>query len=652
MDYKRFAIAILASILILFGWTYFFPPNKDQQTANTNANTAATPAPTAAPTAPVAAPSVAPPAGKPTAATPPGAAPAPTAPAPAPVQDTVPAQTITIKTPLYDVKLDNRGGVATSWIVNKLVGRQDEPERPIYSVAGTKTHPMPLELISDEARKPKPERAPLGIVTGDAALDYIIRDRNYTITGVPLTGADTVVNLAAGFKEQRVVFTMTDAGSGLDISKTITFREGRYDVDIEVKATRAQQALPKVSLLIGPSIGDQGVKKYSFYSVAPEGIAVVDGGIHRYLGAAIHGGKEGGIFGFFQSDRAAGPDIEPVRGKVDWAGVGDTYFAMMAIPSQPNEGLEFRTVKYEHDNAGTKEERFLLTAYVPITADGSKTVLYAGPTDHYRLNDASAVIAGELGRKNLDLEEAIDYGTFSTVSRPLAVPILWCIKKLFHLLGSYGVAIILFTIVIYSLFFPLKWRSSRTMKRAQKYQPRMKEIQEKMKGMKQDDPRLRELQMEQFRLMKESNMLGGCLPLLIQMPFLFALYRAITISIDFRQAPFLWIPDLSAPEPYLIHLLPLLMASSMVVLQLITPQPQADPVQRKMMAIGMPLFMLYILWSAPSGLLLYWLVGNLVGFGQQMLINRLIKSKEDAEPPAPDAAAVKASKKKLKPSAA
>jgi YidC/Oxa1 family membrane protein insertase len=93
------------------------------------------------------------------------------------------------------------------------------------------------------------------------------------------------------------------------------------------------------------------------------------------------------------------------------------------------------------------------------------------------------------------------------------------------------------------------------------------------------------------------------------------------------------------------------MASSMVVLQLITPQPQADPVQRKMMAIGMPLFMLYILWSAPSGLLLYWLVGNLVGFGQQMLINRLIKNKEDAEPP-PDAAAVKASKKKLKTSEA
>ena len=234
---------------------------------------------------------------------------------------------------------------------------------------------------------------------------------------------------------------------------------------------------------------------------------------------------------------------------------------MMAIPGQPTEGLEYRTKAYAHPLAnGAKEERFLINALVPINADGSKNVVYAGPKDHYRLNDASAVIAGELGRKDLDLEEAIDYGMFSTVSRPIAEPILWCIKRLSQITGSYGVAIILFTIVIYSLFFPLKWRSSRTMKRAQKFQPRMKEIQEKMKGMKQDDPRLRELQMEQFRLMKESNMLGGCLPLLIQMPFLFALYRAITISIDFRQAPFLWMPDLSAPEPYLIHILPLLMA--------------------------------------------------------------------------------------------
>ena len=175
--------------------------------------------------------------------------------------------------------------------------------------------------------------------------------------------------------------------------------------------------------------------------------------------------------------------------------------------------------------------------------------------------------------------------------------------------------------------------------------PRMKELQEKMKAMKKTDPRLKELQMEQMRLMKEGNPLGGCLPLLIQMPFLFALYRAITISIDFRQASFLWIPDLSAAEPTFIHILPILMAGSMMVLQLITPAPSADPVQRKMMAIGMPLLMLWMLWSAPAGLLVYWLVGNIVGFGQQFLINRLTKTKDDEQPPPGKKAETRSTKK-------
>ena len=121
--------------------------------------------------------------------------------------------------------------------------------------------------------------------------------------------------------------------------------------------------------------------------------------------------------------------------------------------------------------------------------------------------------------------------------------------------------------------------------------------------------------------------LGGCLPLLIQMPFLFALYSAITVSIDFRAVSFLWIPDLSAGDPW--HLLEILMAVSMVVLQLVTPAPSADPMQRKMMAFTMPAFMLYILWGAPAGLLVYWLVGNIVGFSQQFLINYLSKPDED-----------------------
>jgi YidC/Oxa1 family membrane protein insertase len=366
--------------------------------------------------------------------------------------------------------------------------------------------------------------------------------------------------------------------------------------------------------------------------VAPEAVAAVGEKVEveRHQAQAINENKNS-------------PDHLAITGAVDWASVGDTYFAMVAIPGRRLPGLELQTTQYDYAGNGTPEKRYLITAWVPIPADGSRSAVYTGPKDHYLLTQTNAQLRQTTGRDSVDLEGTIDFGWGAWMSRRLAVPILSAIKWLKKLTGSYGVAIILFTIVIYSLFFPLKWRSSKSMKKAQKLAPRMKELQEKIKGMKQNDPRLKELQVEQLRLMKEGNPLGGCLPLLIQMPFLFALYRAITISLDFRQATFLWLPDLSAPEPYFIHILPILMAGTMIVLQLITPAPSADPLQRKMMAVGMPLFMLYILWSAPSGLLLYWLVGNIVGFAQQFVINKWTQTGPD-EPAAQEPPGKKSSK--------
>jgi len=163
-----------------------------------------------------------------------------------------------------------------------------------------------------------------------------------------------------------------------------------------------------------------------------------------------------------------------------------------------------------------------------------------------------------------------------------------------ELTSSYGVAIILFTIGIYSLFFPFEWRSSKSIEEAQKLAPKMKELQKDQRD-EQNDPRLKELQVEQLRLMKE-EIARRCLPLLIQMPFLFALYRAITISLDFRQATFLWLPDLrlrSAPHSRNSD------GQHDDSFALITPAPSADPLQRKMMAVGMPIFMLYVLWARP-----------------------------------------------------
>lgn len=533
-------------------------------------------------------------------------------PSPVVAINVVPHRTVSIKSPLYEVKLDNQGAEPISWIITK----NKDSGSPIHSVAGNKHAPVQLELISPQALKREPREVPFQLLTGDATVDRLLASASYSVEGIEGADGDPVVTLAAN-DSKRVVFRFNDPGTGLEVAKSMTFNGNSYGVDLEIVVKRSNQNVP-AKVRMGPSIGDQGVKHYTFYSVAPE--AVVSAGapptVVRHPASSIN-------------TNSGSPDRMTVGGPVDWAGIGDTYFAMVAVPSKQLEGLELNTTQYDYALNGSKESRFLISAWVPVPTDGSRTVVYSGPKDHFLLQEANSNIGQSVGRA-VDLEGLIDYGWFSWMSKPLAVPILKAIKWLRQMTGSYGVAIILFTIVIYSLFFPLKWRSSKSMKKAQKLAPKMKELQEKIKGMKQNDPRLKELQVEQLRLMKEGNPLGGCLPLLIQMPFLFALYRAITISLDFRQATFLWLPDLSGGDPF--HILEFLMAGTMIVLQLITPAPSADPLQRKMMAIGMPLFMLYVLWGAPSGLLLYWLVGNIVGFSQQFVINKLNQSDDDTPP--------------------
>ena len=603
MQQKRLLLALVLSSAILFLWSYFYPaPTPKPGT---------TPSPSASPSA---------------TQTPTGnTQPTPSAPAPTANVSAAPQRIVTVSTPLYDVKFDTLGAEPVSWIlkVNNNNGTA------IYSVGAARAQQKPLELISPEGLKRQPRMAPLQLQTGDAALDAALSSSTYRVEGIDQASGDATLTVGKGEKKE-LTFVYEDANQN-QVRKKIVFDADQYETDFSVLVKRGDATAPQVKVAIGPSIGDQGVPHHTFYSVAPEAVAYVNDKLERHPPAGINTNKPK-------------PDELTLNGPIDWAAVADTYFAMVAVPTKKTEGLEYRTVAYEYKpNGGSAEKRFLVTAFVPVPADGSRTIIYAGPKDHDLLTNGSKNVSGLVGRR-IDLEALIDYGFLGWLSRPLAVPILRAITFLFKITNSYGVAIILFTIVIYSLFFPLKWRSSKAMKKAQKLAPKMKELQEKMKGMKQNDPRMKELQMDQLRLMKEGNPLGGCLPLLIQMPFLFALFRAITISLDFRQASFLWIPDLSAAEPYLIHILPILMTGTMVVLQMVTPAPSTDPLQKKMMAIGMPIFMLYFLWSAPSGLVLYWLVGNIVGFSQQFLINRWTKS--DEEVPAPPPAKGPAGRKK------
>lgn len=588
MEQKRFLAAIIISAAILFAWQYFFSPPQPEQPAGV-ANTVQPQNTSAPPSAPAQAPDEAREAAN------------------TQVPDDVPQRRLVVETPLYRVTFDSHGAVPTSWIVKK----NKDNGKELFSVGANVSERRPLELIPQSVPGRATLEAPLHFISGQPDLDAILNNRNYAIADAS-PDADTIT-LVQG-EQRRLSFVMRDGATGTLATKTLVFDGDDYDVGLEAKVERNGGGLP-VELSVGPSIGDQGVPRYTFYLLAPEAVFGADGG--RRTASAI------------DSDKGT-PGSFVINDPVDWVGIADTYFAMVVVPSQKFPRARFTTQKYEHEYDGGKEDRFLLNGFVPVPADGLRSVLYVGPKDNDLLVAASTEISRTLNRP-IDLEGLIDYGYLSGVFRLLAIPIVSSLKAINRITQSYGLAIIIFTFIVYSLFFPLKWRSSKAMRKAQKMAPRMKELQEKMKSLKPDDPRLRELQMEQFRLMKEGNFLGGCLPLLIQMPFFIALYKAITISLDFRQATFLWLPDLSAADP--LHLLPVLMAISILVVQLITPAPNADPVQRKMMAFVMPVMMLYFMWSAPAGLLVYWLFGNIVTFLQQTVINKLLNSSESQPPP-------------------
>jgi YidC/Oxa1 family membrane protein insertase len=273
------------------------------------------------------------------------------------------------------------------------------------------------------------------------------------------------------------------------------------------------------------------------------------------------------------------------------------------------------------------------------------------------LNQLSKTLTQQVGRpiQIVDLINFSNYWWLRWLTKPLSIPILYALNFFNGILNNYGVAIIVFTFIFYSLLFPLRWSQSRSFKKASGNAPKMKEIQDKIKelqkkGVATDDPRMRELQMQQLRLTKDALPIGGCLPMLLQFPLLIAFYTAVTVSLEVRQASFLWLPDLSAGDPW--HILEFAFAASMVLAMKFTPQTATvtpeQQMQQKMMVWMMPVMMLWIMWMAPSGLLLYWFFGNVVSFGQQMIINRLNKT-DDVPPQAEIVDSVPKGAKKVNP---
>lgn len=607
----RFLLAAVLSMAVLFAWTYFFPSKKIDQTNQANSNTAqvvvtATPTPEVQQNQPVQQPIIA-------------ASP-----------DTAPNKSITIKTPLYQVKLDSKGAVATSWVL--LKNKSPKGEKELFADGSTELEKKPLELVSPEALNRSPREVPFRLSTGDQNIDNLINERNYGVSA-----NEENVELGEGQTKQ-IDYVLKDDASGLEVTKTFVFNADSYVTDLQIKLTKNGQTVPNTKLLIGASIGDQGIKHHNYYHIEPEGVAFVNGGAQRHQGASI-----------IPSEKSEGNLL--INGDMDWAGIGDAYFAMAAIPATQTSGLEYRATKYEVETepfyngiiswitrqATTKETRHLLTAYVPITADGSTNKIFTGTKDYFVLNQYSDGLTKSVGR-TIDIDDFVNFSNWTyirPVTKRIAIPILYALTFLNSITNSYGLAIILFTLFFYSLLFPMRWYQSKSFKKASGNAPKMKDLQDRLKEMQKkgipaDDPRMRELQMEQLRMTKDALPIGGCLPMLLQFPLLIALYTAVTISIGFRQASFLYLPDLSAGDPF--HLLEFGFAFSMILSMKFTPQAAvATPeqqMQQKMMTYLMPVMMLWIMWSAPAGLLLYWFFGNIVSFAQQIIINRMNKPSE------------------------
>jgi YidC/Oxa1 family membrane protein insertase len=219
------------------------------------------------------------------------------------------------------------------------------------------------------------------------------------------------------------------------------------------------------------------------------------------------------------------------------------------------------------------------------------------------------------------LEQVVDYGWFWFLAKPLVAALNWVNGRYVH---NYGWSIILLTIVINFLLLPLKMSSLRAAKKTQQLQPEIAVINAKYKNLSLRDPKKAEQQQEMMALYKKHgvNPLGGCIPMLPQIPIFFAFFKVLTLSIEMREATWLWVADLSRPETLPIRILPVAMIATQFLLQKMTPNPAADPSQQRMMLL-MPVVFGFVMYGFPSGVVLYWLTGNVVGIAQQWWFNRL-----------------------------
>ena len=383
-----------------------------------------------------------------------------------------------------------------------------------------------------------------------------------------------------------LTFSYRNDENNLLVEKEFTFTHDSYLVDVSIRVEGLDDA---VEVLLGTNFG------------------VVEWG-QGFIGAL---GPAWMIDGALEKET---PDPEIRRsGDIRWAALQDKYFISVMIP----QGAQGVFAKAEAEHVVTSGVEF------PVDADGSRLrfQLYAGPKQFDLMRS--------LGHS---LEDTIDFGWFIygswSVVKAVAKPLFYVLRFLYEYTQNYGVAIILLTCGIKLLFVPLQYKSYKSMQGMQKVQPQIKAVQDKFK-----DDRER-LNRELIKLYKEHkvNPVGGCLPMVLQMPVFISLFNILYMTVDLRKAPFmLWITDLSIPDPF--YVFPILMGASMVLQQKMMPTTM-DPTQAKMMML-LPVFLTFLFLNFPAGLVIYWLTNNVLTIAQQVVTDRFFLKAPTAAQPAP-----------------
>ncbi len=502
-------------------------------------------------------------------------APAPGVPAAVPAAGAPPAattpvasQTIEVRTDLFVADIDTVGGVVSRVALDKHRDAQD-PSKPYLALQrnAERTFVAQAGMIGDGMPN---HRTAYEVVPGPRAL-------------------------AAGADQLQVKLQAT-AANGDKVVQTLTFHRGSYVIDVAFEVTNAGAApiRPEAYFQLMRDTKHVGVQS----SMAPA----------SFVGPVVYNEQDKfKKVDFGEIDKeAADPSRKPAFTRVadnGWVGMIEHYFVAAWLPPADKVSRQFYTTKLDN-GLYTAGVRYADGTVPPGGTGVVQSKLYVGPQDQ----DALAKLA-----PGLDL--VVDYGIFTII----AAPLFWLLKWLHSLIGNWGWAIIVMTVMIKGAFFPLNAASARSMGKMKIVAPKMKALQEQYANDKQ------QLQVKMMELYRQEkiNPLGGCLPILVQIPVFIALYWVLLSAVELRHAPWIgWIHDLSAPDPWFI--LPVIYAVTAYLQVKLSPTPISDPVQAKVMQF-MPVAFSIMFLFFPAGLVLYWLVNNLLQIAQQWQMNRMLE---------------------------